>query len=520
MKSRGANLNGLAMTALAATLLSISLNASSQRHHSQPLKPAAAPSLGIFTQDADIGTVLHPGSAHFDAAKNTYTLTGSGDNMWFGTDAFHFLFTRVSGDVSLSADIAFIGAKGNDHRKAVLMLRQTLGPGSVYVDVARHGNGLTSLQYRDTPNADTHEIESAVSAPQRVRILKRGNYAYVFISDNTGKLVPSGAAMRIALTGDFYIGLGVCSHDKDVSETATFSNVELQQLQPSTGSPVLYSTLETIAIASTDRRVAHVSPTLFEAPNWTRDGKALLFNQSGLMYSFDLTTAKPTQITTTPQTHINNDHGLSPDGSQLAISDQSSSDAASRIYILPTTGGTPHQITPTGPSYWHGWSPDGKTLAFTAQRNGDFDIYTIPVTGGPTGYQETRLTTAKGLDDGPEYAPDGGFIYFNSERNGHMQLWRMKPDGSDQQQILHELSNDWFPHISPDGKWLVYLAYDPSVTGHPADKDVELRLMSLPDGKVKLLAKLFGGQGTINVPSWSPDSTRLAFVSYELLPQN
>jgi TolB protein len=522
MKSRGANLNGLAMTALAATLLAAPC-ASAQRHRSQPLKPAT-PSLGLLTQDADIGTVLHPGSAHFDAAKNAYTLTGSGDNMWFGTDAFHFLFTKVSGDVSLSADIAFIGATGNDHRKAVLMLRQTLGPGSVYVDVARHGNGLTSLQYRETPNADTHEIESAVSAPQRVRILKRGNYAYVFVSDSTGKLVPSGAAMRIALTGDFYIGLGVCSHNKDVSETAVFSNVELQQLQPSTGFPVLYSTLETITIASTDRRVAYVSPTLFEAPNWTRDGKALLFNQSGLIYSLNLdpalAAATPTQITTTPPSHINNDHGLSPDGSQLAISDQSSPDAASRIYILPITGGTPRQITPTGPSYWHSWSPDGKTLAFTAQRgdprNADFDIYTVPVTGGP----ETRLTTAKGLDDGPEYAPDGSFIYFNSERNGHMQLWRMKPDGTDQQQLLHELSNDWFPHISPDGKWLVYLAYDPSVAGHPADKDVELRLMSLPDGKVKLLAKLFGGQGTINVPSWSPDSTKLAFVSYELLPQN
>ncbi len=514
MKSRGVNLNGLAMTALAATLLTAPC-ASAQRHRGQAFKPAA-PNLGIFTQDTDIGTVLHPGSANFDATRHTYTLTGSGDNMWFGTDAFHFLFTKVSGDVSLSADIAFTGNKGNDHRKAVLMLRQTLGPGSVYVDVARHGNGLTSLQYRDTPNADTHEIESAVSAPQRVRILKRGNYAYVYVSDAAGKLNPSGAAMRIALTGDFYIGLGICSHDKDVSESAVFSNVELQQLQPTTGSPTLYSTLETITVASTDRRVAYVSPTLFEAPNWTRDGKSLLFNQSGLMYSFDLATAKPTQITTNPQTHINNDHGLSPDGSQLAISDQSSSDAASRIYIVPTTGGTPRQITPTGPSYWHGWSPDGNTLAFTAQRNGDFDIYTIPEAGGA----ETRLTTAKGLDDGPEYAPDGSRIYFNSERNGHMQLWSMKPDGSDQQQLLHELSNDWFPHISPDGKWLVYLAYDPSVTGHPAAKDVELRLISLADGKVKLLAKLFGCQGTINVPSWSPDSTKLAFVSYELLPKN
>lgn len=517
MKRRIPNITTLALAVLCVT-------APAQRHRSHPLIPAAPPGLGIFAEQADIGTVLHPGAAHFDAAKNTYTLTGSGDNMWFGSDAFHFLFTKVSGDVSLSADIAFNGTGGNPHRKAVLMLRQTLGTGSVYIDAARHGEGLTSLQFRDAPNADTHEIEAAVSAPQHIRILKRGNYAYLFVSDpgakSDARLTPSGAAQRIALTGDFYIGLGVCSHDKDVSETAVFSNVELKQLPPETGHPTLYSALETITVASTDRRVAYVAPTLLEAPNWTNDGKALIFNQSGLLYRFDLITAAPTQVPTGPQTHINNDHGLSPDGSQLAISDQSSPDAASRIYLVPTAGGTPRQITPTGPSYWHGWSPDGSTLAFTAQRgtppNVDFDIYTVPVAGGP----ETRLTTAKGLDDGPGYSPDGSIIYFNSERSGHMQLWRMKPDGSDQQQLLHELTNDWFPHPSPDGKWLVYLAYDTSVTGHPAGKDVELRLLSLADGKTRTLTRLFGGQGTINVPSWSPDSTKLAFVSYELLPQD
>jgi TolB protein len=172
-------------------------------------------------------------------------------------------------------------------------------------------------------------------------------------------------------------------------------------------------------------------------------------------------------------------------------------------------------VTQNSPSYWHGWSPDGKTLAFTGERNGEFDIYTIPVTGG----QEERLTTAKGLDDGPEYSADGEFIYFNSERTGSMQLWRMKANGSEQEQVLSDETNDWFPHISPDGKWLVFLAYAKGVVGHPENKDVELRLMSMADKKVHLLAKLFGGQGTINVPSWSPDSSKLAFISYELLPE-
>ncbi len=223
--------------------------------------------------------------------------------------------------------------------------------------------------------------------------------------------------------------------------------------------------------------------------------------------------SQPT-IDTGTATHCNNDHGISPDGQQLAISDSTQPDHQSSVYVVPIGGGAARRVTEKSPSYWHGWSPDGKTLAFTGQRNGDFDIYTIPVEGGT----ETRLTTAKGLDDGPEYSPDGQYIYFNSERSGHMQIWRMHPDGSGQEQVTSEESNDWFPHISPDGKMMVFVAYQKDVTGHPPNKDVEVRMMSLADHTIKVLAKLFGGQGTMNVPSWSPDSSKVAFVSYELLP--
>ena len=174
-------------------------------------------------------------------------------------------------------------------------------------------------------------------------------------------------------------------------------------------------------------------------------------------------------------TRCNNDHGISPDATQLAISDNSQDDHESLVYIVPIAGGTPRRITQKSPSYWHGWSPDGKTLAFVGQRNGDFDIYAIPAAGG----EETRLTTAKGLDDGPEYSPDGKYIYFNSERTGHMQIWRMKPDGSEQEQVFSDDLNNWFPHISPDGQWMVFLTYGADVTGHPENKDVMLRLMSL-----------------------------------------
>jgi TolB protein len=477
---------------------------------------AATPALGIFQEHQDVGTVLHPGSVEYDSARQSYTISGSGANMWFGEDDFHYLWAKVSGDISLTADIAFVGETGNNHRKAVLMIRQSLDANSTAVDVARHGDGLTSLQFRDATGGNTHEVESNVSAPRTVRIEKRGDYFYAFVSGSDGKLQVSGASTKLALTGPFYIGIGVCAHDKDAVEKAVFSNVKLESLPPATGKPILFSTLETITVASTDRRVAYVAPVHFEAPNWSHDGEFLIFNSEGKIRRLALNGTEPTTINTDPQNRCNNDHGISPDGQSLAISDSSGSNQKSSIYIVPIAGGTSRQVTQFSPSYWHGWSPDGKTLAYAGQRDGEFDIYTIPITGG----QEMRLTTAKGLDDGPEYSPDGEYIYFNSERSGWMQIWRMKADGSAQEQVLSDETNDWFPHISPDGKWMVFLSYDKSVSGHPGEKDVMLNLMSMSDQKVHVLAKLFGGQGTINVPSWSPDSKKLAFVSYELLPDD
>jgi hypothetical protein len=438
--------------------------------------------------------------------------------MWLAADAFQFAWKKVSGDVTLTADISFLTKTGNEHKKAVLMLRQSLDADSVYVDVALHASGLTSLQFRDEKGAVTREIQSNLSAPKRLRIARRGDYVYMSLAADGGEPKVAGGWLRIPLQGTFYIGLGVCSHDKDVVETALFSNVEFTQpASADTRKPVLYSTLETIAIDSADRRVVYLAPGRFEAPNWTRDGGAFLFNRAGYIERLAVGNAKPVVIDTGFATLCNNDHGISPDATQLAISDNSQGDHQSQVYLVPIGGGTPRRITQKSPSYWHGWSPDGKTLAFVGQRDGDFDIYTIPAAGG----DETRLTTAKGLDDGPEYSPDGKYIYFNSERTGHMQIWRMKPDGSEQEQVFSDDLNNWFPHISPDGRWMVFLTYGADVNGHPENKDVMLRLMSLadPDKKITVLAKLFGGQGTINVPSWSPDSKQVAFVSYVLAPE-
>jgi TolB protein len=473
----------------------------------------AAAELGAFTDQGDVGDVAKAGSVEFDAASGSYTLTGGGENMWFTNDAFHFVWKKMSGDVKLTAAIRWVGASTQPHRKACLILRQSLDPDSAYVDAVLHGNGLTSLQYRETPGGNTREIQSNVSGPVALSIEKRGDDFYLFIAARGAALQPAGASFRLPLQDPFYAGLAVCSHDNSNLETAVFSDVDLAALPaaPPTAGLKVESTLEIVPVASLDRRVIYHTADHIEAPNWSRDGQFFIFNSGGRLFKLPVNGGQPQAIDTASALKCNNDHGLSPDGRQLAISDQSEPDNKSRIYVLPIGGGKPRQVTADGPSYWHGWSPDGRTLAYCAQRDREFDIYTIPIEGGA----ERRLTTAAGLDDGPDYSPDGKYIYFNSDRTGLMQIWRMKTDGSNQEQVTRDDCNNWFPHPSPDGRWIVFLSYSKEVRGHPANKDVMLRLMPTRAGQVQVLAKLFGGQGTINVPSWSPDSQRVAFVSYQ-----
>ena len=277
------------------------------------------------------------------------------------------------------------------------------------------------------------------------------------------------------------------------------------------------SILEILEVETGTRTVVKEFPYLIEAPNWTTDGQWLVYNSGGKLYKLAPDQpGEPVNICTGFATRCNNDHVISADGKQIAISNGTKEDGRSRIYTLPFEGGVPRLITPLGPSYLHGWSPDGKQLAYCAERNGNFDVYVIPALGG----EEKRLTTAEGLDDGPEYSPCGQYIWFNSVRTGLMQVWRMKADGSEQTQMtFDETRNSWFPHISPDGKQIVFITYtkgDLEPGQHLANKNVELRLMPAEGGEPKTLVKLFGGQGTINVNSWAPDSKRFAFVSYRL----
>jgi Tol biopolymer transport system component len=280
-------------------------------------------------------------------------------------------------------------------------------------------------------------------------------------------------------------------------------------------STVMESTLEVMEFASGQRTAVYRTNDHIEAPNWSRDGSYFLFNSAGLLYRLPRAGGTPVKIDTGPLSKLNNDHGYSPDGKRIAISDKSDPDGKSRVSILPAEGGVPQLITAEGPSYWHGWSPDGKTLVYVAARGGSriLNLYAAPADGGP----ETRLTESNGLDDGPDYSPDGRFIYFNSVRSGNMKIWRMRSDGSDPEQLTFEPdTRDWFPHPSPDGRWIVFISFgtDVEASAHPANKNVTLRVMRTSGGSPRDIARLLGGQGTLNVPSWSPDGRRFAFVSY------
>ena len=474
------------------------------------------PNLGIFEGNSDIGNVKHKGTVVFSPTDNSYTVSGGGTNMWFNTDEFHFVWKKMSGNVSLQATIEMLGAGVDPHRKACLMIRQSLEPDAPYVDIAVHGDGLTSMQFRETKGGLTNEVKSNILGPNKVKLQKVGDYFSFSTGSDEEDLSIAGGSLRLKFTEPFYVGLGVCSHNNEVIETIKFKDVEIEDIITNTDVIMkVESSLETLDIASLNRNIIFHTKSHIEAPNWSPDGNTLIYNSQGLLYSIPVKGGTPEMIPTDFANKINNDHGISPDGTQMVISDQTET-GQSMIYSLPIDGGIPKKITPLAPSYWHGWSPDGKTLAYCAERNGNYDIYTIPFEGG----EEIRLTTTEGLDDGPDYSPDGKYIYFNSSRTGTMQIWRMKADGSEQEQITTDKYNDWFAHPSPDGKWLVYVTFNTDVPAgdHPPNKDVMLRLMNLENQEVTILAKIFGGQGTINVPSWSPDSQQIAFVSYTPAP--
>jgi|SRR5882672_2841088 len=493
-------------------------------------------SIGLFDAQNDVGDNPRPGSASYDATSGEYRITGGGANMWGAVDAFHYVWKRATGNFSVTADVRFIGKGVEDHRKAVLAVRKSLEPNAAYADVALHGDGLTALQFRPIPGADTSEVRSSKQAPVRIRIERRGAQFLMSVGKPGDPLVAAIPA-TVSLEGPVYIGIGVCSHDAKVLETAVFSNVRIQELPPSRPEPNPEKVRSKISIYDLESKSAHVAYSadkLWEAPNWSPDGKYLLANSGGMIYRFVLDAkgeAQPEKLALDAAYDCNNDKALSPDGKRLAFSAQHAPAAGSQVYVSNADGTNPQLLTLGIPSYFHGWSPDGRWLTFVAERGGNFDIYRVSATGG----KEERLTSSPGFDDGPDYSPDGKWIYINTDRSGGWDIWRFPAEGagtndSKAERVTGDAGEDWFPHPSPDGKSMVFLTFPPGTKGHDFKTAVQLRMIPLPasnaaatlpkgdDDAVPVLAQFFGGQGSINVNSWSPDSKKFAFVSYELLP--
>lgn len=481
--------------------------------------------VGIFSNNKDIGNPQHKGSATYNTETQEYLISGSGYNIWFEKDEFHYLYSKLKGDFILTANFSFVGEGVDPHRKIGWMVRASEEKNDVHCSAVVHGDGLTVMQWRLLKGAFMRDPQDEIFAPKpayEILQLERQGKTMIMRAAHPGEpLQLIGSQIMENLPDEVLAGLFINSHNPDVVEKARIWNIRIDQPVSNDYNPDeegwLGCRLETMNVFSGKRKIIYEKDGRFEAPNWMPDGKKLLFNMDGLLHTIPVDGGGLQKLNTGFADNNNNDHGISFDGKLLAISHHRKglNGGGSTVYVVPLEGGTPHLVTEETPSYWHGWAPNNKEVIYVAQRNGSnvYNIYKNSIKGG----KEVALTDNKAGEhvDGCEYSPDGKYIYYNGSQSGTMQLWRMKPDGSNKEQVTFDEYNDWFPHISPDGKWIAFISFpsDIEFNSHPSYKRVMLRLMPVTGGVPKVIAYLYGGQGTINVPSWSPDSKRIAFVS-------
>ena len=480
---------------------------------------AKDPTVGVFYGSIDIGNVFIPGSTAFDSASQKYLLSGSGTTNRPGQDQIHFVWKRVAGNFIIRTRVSFTGTGVAATRKAGCMVRNNFDRGSPQVNAGVQGDGVTSLQYRAVAGGITAEKKSVNTAPTVIQLERKSNM-YIMSTAVFGETFKRDTVQNITLADSAYTGIFICSNDSVVLESAMFSNVQIVKPAPDNfqaGSATYGVNVEMLDVDSGYTKVMYTTPEPWQSPNLKKDDINILFNKvDGGLWDFNLVTKAQAQINTGTVNSNNNDHVLSWDETMTGIS-AGAPGASSAVYTVAADGGVPKLVTTQGVSYLHGWSPDDKYLVFTGMRNNDFDVYRIPVAGG----QEVRLTTTLGLDDGPEYSPDGMFIFFHSNRNVYAKIWCMNPDGSNQQQLTFDSFNDWFPHPSRDGKRLVFLTFGPEVASgdHPYYKQVYIRTLPINGGVPKVVAYVYGGQGSFNVPSWTSDSKKVVFISNtQILP--
>ena len=486
--------------------------------------------LGAFEKSADIGKPKNAGSSSYDRSSQTYVIRGAGDNIWFNRDEFQFLYKKIAGDFLLTGDFQFTGTGGNPHRKIGWMMRESTDEAAASINAVVHGDGLTVLQWRPLRGAYMRDPQDEIffakkSLFQTIQLERSGKKVIMRVA-NYGEPLQEVATHEMPdMKDSVLVGIFLSSHDSSRTEEARVWNVRMDRPVPETYHPnpqvklprlqgVVGCRLEILDVFTGKRTVIKESAGKFEAPNWMPDGKQLLYNEGGSLYTIAVTGGEAALVNTGNAKNLNNDHGISFNGKMLAISHGSAAGGGSVVSILPLAGGTPRAVTEKTPSYWHGWAPSGKDVLVVGQRNNSkvYNLYKIDVNNGA----ETALTTnTSGHVDGPEFSPDGKYIYYNANPTGTMQVWRMKADGSAREQLTFDEYHNWFPHISPDGKWMTMISFPTDIDpdSHPSYKKVMLRLMPVAGGAARVIAHLYGGQGTINVNSWSPDSKRIAFVS-------
>ncbi|PRX43241.1 TolB family protein [Salegentibacter salegens] len=471
--------------------------------------------LGVFENEVTIGGTNPIGELDYNSDLQEYSFVFSQDAEPGGSNPFHYLYKSIQGNFILRTQLSFEDDAGSESN-AGWIIRDNLGPKSAEVIAQVKNSGTASLRSNTIEGLKSEEVP--ISQVSVLQLERRGN-VYYFSSAEWGDPFTTVKIENENLRSEVFAGLFFKPGSKEASGKVIVSNVRIikpagpdfEQYQEYLG-----SNLEILNVETGKRKILYNSAHSIQAPNWVNKDKDLIYNSNGYLYRYDLKSEKVEQIETGFATNNNNDHVFSFDESILGISHHNhEDDGASSLYIMDPAGDTlPQKITRdgVGASYLHGISPDNKRLIFTGDRKGKMDIYSIDIDTK----KETQLTDTEYLDDGSEYSPDGKYIYFNSNRNGKMHLWRMKPDGSEQEQLTFDPKhNDWFPHVSPDGKWIAFISFPPEIDSgdHPFYQRCLLRLMPVDGGEPKVIAYIYGGQGSINVPSWSSDSKHIAFVT-------
>jgi Tol biopolymer transport system component len=481
----------------------------------------------------DIGFPVIKGKSKFDPASQVYNMAATGQYSGLNREEMHFRYCRIGGDFLLTADFSFPNAETRSQLKTGWMIRESLGDDAPHVTALKQSDGQISIQWRNVRGAFIRDPQDLIISPKRgmqtLQLERIGKKVTMRAAGPGEPLQEIGSVSMADMPDSLVAGIFFCAQDNGKSDSSLVWNLRIDKPIADNYNPnpvvmrsqkkdesVLGSRLEVMNVFDGKRKIIHESKGRFEAPNWMPDGKKLLYNEGGYLYTLSLDGGAPVRFNTGQVNRNNNDHGISFDGKTLAISSHRDGlpGGGSTVYVLPITGGNPRMVNGNTPSYWHGWAPGSKEVVLVGQRNGStiYNIYKVDVTTG----KESDLTgNRSGHVDGPEYSPDGNFIYYNANPTGTMQLWRMKPDGSGKEQLTFDQYNNWFPHMSPDGKWIAFISFPSDIDpgSHPSYKKVMLRLMPVNGGAPRVIAHLYGGQGTLNVNSWSPDSKHIAFVS-------